>query len=148
LCGEHLQELYTVYLTKSEPTKLLYHPNRGASDRSTPAAKSLYTSIFKKRRPIEFGVFIVFWSTTRYLEGPEQANAAEDGHAQRRHHVGHGEHHLQDRGDHHEEVEPVEQRDEVEVDAESVHLEEHLEGEQDDEGEVGRLLEGNVASSR
>jgi len=50
----------------SEPTKLLYRPKQkprrgGASDRQTPAAKSLFKSIFKKRRPLGFGVFILIW---------------------------------------------------------------------------------------
>ncbi len=52
-------------------TKLLYQPKykptvggEGASDRKavTPAAKSLQMSIFKKRQPLGFGVFIVIWS--------------------------------------------------------------------------------------
>jgi hypothetical protein len=33
-----------------------------ASDRLTPAAKSLYRTILKKRRHLGFGVFIVIWS--------------------------------------------------------------------------------------
>jgi len=76
-----------------------------------------------------------------YLEGPEEADAAQDGHPQRRHQVGHGEHQLHDGGDHHKEVKPVEERDEVELDAKGVHLEEHLEGEEDHEEEVGCFLE-------
>ncbi len=33
-----------------------------ASYRKTPTAKSLFKSIFKKRRPLGFGVFIAIWS--------------------------------------------------------------------------------------
>ena len=76
-----------------------------------------------------------------HLEGAQQANAAQDGHAEWRHHVRHGEHHLENRAEHDEEIEAIEERDEVELDAEGVHLEEHLEGEEDDEGEVSGLLE-------
>jgi hypothetical protein len=39
-----------------------------ASDRLTPYTKSLYRSIFKKRRHLGFGVFIVSW-----LKRAEQA---------------------------------------------------------------------------
>jgi hypothetical protein len=34
----------------------------GASDRSTPAAESLYRSIFKKSRHLGFGVFKTIWA--------------------------------------------------------------------------------------
>jgi hypothetical protein len=34
----------------------------GASDRSTPAAKYFYCSIYKKSRHVGFGVFIHIWS--------------------------------------------------------------------------------------
>jgi hypothetical protein len=69
LCREHIQESYTVYLTKfrtykialppqTRPTK----PRRGGLQK--PAAKSLYWSIFKKSRRLGFGVFIDIWSMT------------------------------------------------------------------------------------
>ena len=81
--------------------------------------------------------------TDRYsnLESPKQADAAKHRHSNGRDHVGHCEGHLQDGGEHHKEVEPVEEGDEVEGETKGVHLEEHLEGEEDDEEEVGRLLE-------
>jgi hypothetical protein len=43
------------------------------------------------------------------LEGPEEADTPEDGHAEGRHNLLGDEDELQDAGDHHEEVEPVEQ---------------------------------------
>jgi len=54
MCGENIQELYTVYFDQipniknclTAPTNNL--GGEGASDRSTPAAKALYRSIFKK----------------------------------------------------------------------------------------------------
>ncbi len=32
LCGEHHGELYTMYLTDSEPTKLLFHPKQNLGE--------------------------------------------------------------------------------------------------------------------
>ncbi len=55
----------------------VFNRGEGASDRWTPAAKSLYMSIFKKRRPLGFGVFIIIWSIndksreTAHLRCPE-----------------------------------------------------------------------------
>jgi hypothetical protein len=43
------------------------------------------------------------------LEGPEQADTPEDGHAQGRHDLLGHQHELQDTRDHHEKVKPVEQ---------------------------------------
>jgi hypothetical protein len=54
LCGEHLQELYTVYLTDSEPEKIALPPQKQKSRRGggltqiNTAAKFLYRSISKK----------------------------------------------------------------------------------------------------
>ena len=48
---------------------------------------------------------------------------------------------LEERGVHHEEVEPVEEADEVTLQAQRVHLEEHLKGEQDNKEEVGQVLQ-------
>ena len=77
---------------------------------------------------------------SRYLKSPEKTNAAENGHSQGGDDVRHGEGHLQYGCDHHKEVEAVEEGDEVEGETEGVHLEEHLEGEENDEEEVRRLL--------
>ncbi len=61
LCGEHRQELHTAYLTRVLNLQNCLPPQR-ASDRQSPAARSLYRSIFKKSRHLGFGVFIVIWS--------------------------------------------------------------------------------------
>ncbi len=53
--------LYTVYLTRIR-TYTIALPPQGASDRLTPAARSLYKSIFKKSRHLGFGVFPDIWS--------------------------------------------------------------------------------------
>ena len=71
-----------------------------------------------------------------HLESSEEADAAEHRHSYGWDHIGHGEGHLQDGGEHHEEVKAVEEGDEVEGKAEGVHLEEHLEGEEADKEKV------------
>ena len=81
------------------------------------------------------------WLHRDHLKSSEKANAAENGHSQGGDDVRHGEGHLQNGGDHHKEVEAVEEGDEVKGEAEGIHLEEHLEGEENDEEEVRRLLE-------
>ncbi len=53
MCGEHLQELYTVYLTRFLTDKIalpLQVKTKEGRGPQTPAAKSLYRSIFKKSR--------------------------------------------------------------------------------------------------
>ncbi len=67
MCGEHLQELYTVIVQILNLQNCFSTPNKnlggeGASDRQSPAAKSLYRSFLKKRRPLGFGVFIIILS--------------------------------------------------------------------------------------
>ena len=66
------------------------------------------------------------------LEGPEQANASQDREAERLHRLDVGEDELEEGGVHHEEVKPVEEADEVALQAQRVHLQDHLAGEQDD----------------
>jgi hypothetical protein len=64
LCGEHLQctfTVYTVYSTRFRTYTIALLP-QGASDRLTPATRSLHRSIFKKSRPLGLGVFIDIWS--------------------------------------------------------------------------------------
>jgi len=57
-----------VYLTRFQTYKIAFppktKPRRGGGLRqiNTCAAKSLYRSIVKKRRPLGFGVFIAIWS--------------------------------------------------------------------------------------
>ena len=51
-----------------------------------------------------------------------------------------GEDELEEGGVHHEEVEPVEEADEVALQAQRVHLQDHFAGEQDDKEEVGQVL--------
>jgi hypothetical protein len=64
LCGEHIQESYTVFLNRFLTYKIALPPQTKPrmGGPQTPAAKSLYWSIFKKIRHLGFGVFIVFWS--------------------------------------------------------------------------------------
>lgn len=63
------------------------------------------------------------------FEDPQQANAAQHRNSQRRHDVRVEQNHLADASNHHEAVESVEQRYEVALKAQAVHLEEHLHGE-------------------
>ncbi len=67
-CVESIYRSYTLaHLTRfrTTPTKSL--GGEGATDRWTPAAKSIYRSIFKKLRPLGFDVFIVIWSMVAYM---------------------------------------------------------------------------------
>ena len=75
------------------------------------------------------------------LEGPEQANASQDGEAERLHHLDVGEDELEEGGVHHEEVEAVEEADEVALQAQRVHLQDHLAGEKDNKEQVGQILQ-------
>ncbi len=68
-CVESIYRIHTLCICPdSEPTKLLYHPKQKPRRRwiKTPAAKSLYRSIFKKSRHFGFGVFIDIWSMVLY----------------------------------------------------------------------------------
>ncbi len=57
ICGEHVHCIF------DQIAKLLYHPkqNLGGRGARTPAAKSLYWSIFKKCRHLGFGVLMDIW---------------------------------------------------------------------------------------
>ena len=52
-----------------------------------------------------------------------------------------GEDELEEGGVHHEEVEPVEETDEVALQAQRVHLQDHLTGEEDNKEEVSQVLQ-------
>jgi hypothetical protein len=59
-CVESIYISYTqCVLPDSDPTILLYHPKRKPR---RVGGLSLYRSVFKKRRPLGFGVFVVIWS--------------------------------------------------------------------------------------
>ena len=75
------------------------------------------------------------------LEGPEQSDASEHGEPKRGHDVLVGEDELEEGGVHHEEVEPVEEADEVALQAQRVHLQDHLAREEDNKEEVGQVLQ-------
>jgi len=73
------------------------------------------------------------------LEDSEEPGAAKDADAERRHHVRVAEDGLDDAAQHDETVKPVEERHEVALHAETVHLEQHLHREQTDEEQVRDL---------
>ncbi len=69
---QHVESIYrsnTLYLTKFQTYKISYHPeqNMGGQGSQTPAAKSLYGSIFKKSGYLGFGVLIDIWSMATYM---------------------------------------------------------------------------------
>ena len=51
-----------------------------------------------------------------------------------------GEDKLEEGGVHHEEVKSVEEADEVALQAQRIHLQDHLAGEQDNKEKVGQVL--------
>ena len=51
-----------------------------------------------------------------------------------------GEDELEEGGVHHEEVKPVEEADKVTLQSQSVHLQDHFAGEQDNKEEIGQVL--------
>jgi hypothetical protein len=60
LCGEHIQDLYTVYFDQIREPKNCF-TTRSLRQINT-CRQALYWSIFKKSRHLGFGVFIVIWS--------------------------------------------------------------------------------------
>ena len=81
------------------------------------------------------------------FEDPEQAGTSEDADAERRHDAGIGEDLLDDAEDDDERVEAVEHGDEVALQADRVHLDEHLDREQTDEEQVRYLCSTNQRHS-
>lgn len=76
------------------------------------------------------------WRAPGDLEDAEEACAAEDGEAERRHELRLHEHGLDDAPEHDREVEPVELAEEVALEAVREHLERDLQREQRQERHV------------
>ena len=74
-----------------------------------------------------------------HLEYPDQADAAQHGDADGGDGPDLDQQRLQDPAAHHEAVEAVEQRHEVDLQAEGVHLQQHLQGEEHQQDLVGSL---------
>jgi len=77
-----------------------------------------------------------------HLEDPEQADAAQHRDADGRDEIQLHQQRLQDAAAHHEAVEAVEQRHEVDLQAERVHLHGHLQREEQQQDLVGALWGG------
>ena len=75
------------------------------------------------------------------FESSEETDTSEHGETDGRNELVLDEEILPDGAEDHEEVESVEEGHHVAAEAEGVHLHQHLEGEEADEGEVGVLLE-------
>lgn len=74
-----------------------------------------------------------------HLEYPEQSDAAQHGDADGRDELKLHEQRLEDAAAHHEAIEAVEQRHEIDLQAEGVHLHEHLQSEQQQQDLIGSL---------
>lgn len=74
-----------------------------------------------------------------HLKDPEQSDAAQHRDADGRDDFHLYEQRLQDAAAHHEAIEAVEQRHEVDLQAEGVHLHQHLQGEEQQQDLVGSL---------
>lgn len=75
----------------------------------------------------------------RDFEDPQQADAAKHGDAQWGHDLQLHQDRLGDASAHHEAVEAVEQRHKVGLQSETVHLHQHLAGEQGEQHLVGNV---------
>ena len=82
------------------------------------------------------------------LKYPQEAHATQHGDAQRRHDLGLHQDGLQDAAAHDEAVEAVEERHEVGLQAQAVHLEQHLRREQGQQRLVGRVCRGRPGQGR
>lgn len=78
-------------------------------------------------------------NSLRNFENPQQSNATKYRNSERRHNTRVKQDHLTDTADHHEAVEAVEERHEVALETQAIHLEEHLHCEQCDKEHVGVL---------
>lgn len=74
-----------------------------------------------------------------HLENPEQSDAAQHGDADGRYELQLHQQRFQDAAAHHEAIEAVEQRHEIDLQAEGVHLHQHLQSEQQQQDLVGSL---------
>ncbi len=63
MCGEHLQELYTVYLTRFRSYKIAL-PTQTKEERGPPADKHLPPNPLTGQLglPLGFAVFVAIWS--------------------------------------------------------------------------------------
>ena len=75
------------------------------------------------------------------LEYTQQPGASQDADTERRHDAAVVEDRFDDTAQHDETVETIEQRHEVALQAETVHLEQHLHREQPDEAQVRELCQ-------
>lgn len=77
------------------------------------------------------------WDLLGDFEDAQKTHASKNRHAERFHHVHVGQHDFGYGADHDETVESIEQRHKVSLQAERVHLQEHLERKQNDKEDVG-----------
>ncbi len=88
-------------------------------------------------QPTEHSIQLSLHQLPSHFEYPEQSNAAQHRDADGRDDIQLYKQRLKDAATHHKAIKAVEQRHEVDLQAEGVHLHQHLQGEQQQQDLVG-----------